>query len=128
MYMRRDRPADDTKVVTRPGISAHEASGTNLATAFLPEVAMLLRPATLVLLTFLFLPGTGIASATPLGRSFTYQGQLSQSGVPVDGAVGSCRPDTRNAPGTRSTTPGGGCRAASTSCGSTRTAIEDFTR
>ncbi len=42
---------------------------------------MMLRTITLLLL----LPAA--APATPLGRSFTYQGELSQSGNPVDGTV-----------------------------------------
>jgi hypothetical protein len=37
-----------------------------------------------LLLMFLLAP---IASAAPLGRSFTYQGELSQSGTPIEGAV-----------------------------------------
>jgi hypothetical protein len=39
----------------------------------------------LAAIVFLQLPG--VAAASPLGRAFTYQGQLSVAGVPVDSAV-----------------------------------------
>src|SRR5205085_6273262 len=47
-----------------------------------------------------------IASATPLGRSFTYQGELRQSGTPVNGTV-NLRFSLWDAPGT-GTPPTGG--------------------
>lgn len=48
---------------------------------------MPMRRSTILLLTALLLPAARLASATPMGHGFTYQGQLSQAGVPVSGAV-----------------------------------------
>ena len=48
---------------------------------------MLRRIHTLVFIAALLTMCTGLAPAAPLGRSFTYQGQLSLSGTPVDGMV-----------------------------------------
>lgn len=45
------------------------------------------RRSIILILTALLLARPGFAPAAPLGRSFTYQGQLSQSGVPVEGTV-----------------------------------------
>lgn len=48
---------------------------------------MSIRTVTVLLLAALLLVRPGPAPAAPLGRSFTYQGQLSQSGTPVEGTV-----------------------------------------
>jgi hypothetical protein len=45
------------------------------------------RISTILLLAMLFVVRPGAAPAAPLGSGFTYQGQLQQAGVPVDGAV-----------------------------------------
>lgn len=45
------------------------------------------RSSILLLLAALLVAQPGPAAAAPLGRSFTYQGQLQQAGVPVEGAV-----------------------------------------
>lgn len=48
---------------------------------------MPIRSSLLVLLAALLLAPAGLATAAPLAGTFTYQGQLSQAGVPIDGAV-----------------------------------------
>jgi hypothetical protein len=45
------------------------------------------RSSTILLFAALLLAQPGPAAAAPLGRSFTYQGQLQQAGAPVDGVV-----------------------------------------
>lgn len=45
------------------------------------------RSPLVLLLAALLVAATGPAHAAALGRGFTYQGQLQQAGVPVDGAV-----------------------------------------
>jgi len=45
------------------------------------------RLSTILLLAALLMPYARPATAAPFGRAFTYQGQLSQSGVPVEGTV-----------------------------------------
>jgi hypothetical protein len=51
------------------------------------EVAMPNRISTILLLVMLFIMRPGAAPAAPLGHGFTYQGQLQQAGVPVEGTV-----------------------------------------
>jgi hypothetical protein len=45
------------------------------------------RNSTILLLAALLVLHPGPAAAAPLGRSFTYQGQLQQAGAPVEGVV-----------------------------------------
>lgn len=45
------------------------------------------RISTILLLAMLLVVRPGAAPAAPLGRGFTYQGQLQQAGVPVEGTV-----------------------------------------
>ncbi len=60
----------------------------------------------LLLLAALLLVRPGPAPAAPLGHAFTYQGQLRQGGVPVDGTV-SLRFSLWDAPGTGDPPSGG---------------------
>lgn len=64
------------------------------------------RISTILLLAMLFIVRPGAAPAAPLGSGFTYQGQLQQAGVPVEGAV-SLRFSLWDAPGS-GTPPSGG--------------------
>lgn len=67
---------------------------------------MIRYQSTLLLLAALFLMRPAPASATPLGRGFTYQGQLSQAGAPLEGTV-SLRFSLWNAAGSGNPPTGG---------------------
>ncbi|MCC6652798.1 MAG: hypothetical protein IT348_16720 [Candidatus Eisenbacteria bacterium] len=65
-----------------------------------------------LLLALLFMATPGPSAAAPLGHGFTYQGQLQQAGVPVDGTV-SLRFSLWDAAGT-GTPPTGGTQIGGT--------------
>lgn len=65
-----------------------------------------------LLITLLFPAAAGPATAVPLGHGFTYQGQLQQSGLPIDGTV-SLSFRLWDAPGT-GTPPTGGTQIGDT--------------
>ncbi|MCC6652799.1 MAG: hypothetical protein IT348_16725 [Candidatus Eisenbacteria bacterium] len=74
----------------------------------MPKRPLFLLP----LLAVLLLARSGPAAAVPLGHGFTYQGQLQQSGVPLDGTV-SLSFRLWDAPGT-GTPPTGGSQIGDT--------------